>query len=149
MIFSSEVYLDKKWNVSEPHADQVSGLYFTRWSVHYKISLYLELYKWDWLQIWSKGFSWKQLDCHHFDLITWLMYALQTGIQVFNRLVCKLKTRPVVHLTNLHFISRCTSGEKIKFIAHVNLEIWVYGIIYRPALKTRIEQLVEQLHKTC
>ena len=38
----------------------------------------------------------KQIDCPHFDLITWLIYVLQARIKIFYRLVCKLKTRPVV-----------------------------------------------------
>ena len=36
----------------------------------------------------------------------------------------------------------CTSGENTKFIAYVNLKIWVYGLFYRPALKIWIKQLV-------
>ena len=45
-----------------------------------------------------KSFYKKLIDYHHFDLITWLMYVLQTRIQVLYRLLFKLKTRVVVHL---------------------------------------------------
>ena len=92
----------------------------------------------------------KRIDSHHFGLITWLMYVLQTRILVIYRLVCKQRTRLLVHLkfANIHFIYRCSSGENIKSIAHVNLEIWVYGTIYRPALKIPVEQLaIVTLHK--
>ena len=44
-----------------------------------------------------KVFYEKRIDCHHFDFITWLMYVLQTRVQVFYRLVCKLKARLVIH----------------------------------------------------
>ena len=40
----------------------------------------------------------KRIDSHHFGLITWLMYVLQTRILVIYRLVCKQRTRLLVHL---------------------------------------------------
>ena len=40
----------------------------------------------------------KRIDCHYFDLITRLMYVLQTKILVIYRLFCKLRTRLLVHL---------------------------------------------------
>ena len=46
----------------------------------------------------QKFFHEKLIDCHHFDLIKWLIYVLQTKIKIFYRLVRKLKTRPMVHL---------------------------------------------------
>ena len=97
-----------------------------------------------------KVFHEKIIGCHHFELITWSMYVLQNRIQVFYRLVCRLKATLVVHLKYCEssFLQRCTFGENLKtkvhwslmqsakhINKHINIDIQVYRIIYRSAFK--------------
>ena len=63
-----------------------------------KLCLYLEFYKWEWLQISTRRFSWKTNWFSSFWFDHMIVYVLQTRTLVIYRLVCKQRTRLLVHL---------------------------------------------------
>ena len=98
LIFSQYFHLDKKW--------KFHNLMLTNCLV---CIFYADLYIIKYLYILNSisdinfkfgltVFHEQLIDFHHFGLITGPTYVLQTRIQVFYRLVSKLKTRLVVHL---------------------------------------------------
>ena len=95
---------DKRWRFTTFQNGQLSGLYFTRWSVNYEKCLFIGIYKWYSLQfglkVALKKSNWLQL------------FWIDHKQKAFNKTVCKIQTRwSVQNFANLNLLSRSYSGE--------------------------------------